>query len=739
MAHSDKNIVITPNVGSTTADPRMVFSGADAATGPQNITVQVYPTNSGTLSFEGSAGQLFSITNSLSGSIFSVNDVSGIPSIEVLDTGEVRIAQYSGNVGIGTASPAAKLDVQVDATKDVVTGLSNAPVHTYRNGSGAWFHVGKHTTSDYFEISNGATPSTNSNLVILNSGNVGVGTNAPATKLHVVGGGWINNSSGDTLTRALGFTVATAPAANITVGSDPGDTARTISSIVKGVGRASIISLRNVDVTGCHWDIIADANTSSAFYIQRAGQQPGLTINSSNNTGIGTSSPAARLHVVAASTTNVSLTWNATAGQILRNENSELAIGLEDTAPFALYIQGRTNTNGARDIVLNPLGGNIGIGTQSPGVALDVAGSIRASQSVTVGTGGTYQAGSIYSDVNWGMIFRAAQASPNTAQFMWTNSAGTELFRYNGTALTTSITGNAATATTATTATTLATARNINGTSFNGSADISATEWRHSDRDFPSGTLITTSIDYSVTNGDPFVLHIEGNSYGNIIPMHLQYQGYIYNNTIINHGGYSIGYNITGLVALNVGGFLCFWFPTQGYWQGYNVRVYTAYGPRAVNKVTAITGTTKPAGTKEVALTANVRQALRTDFCAVTGSITATGDITAYFSDDRLKDRLGTITDAVSKVKSLTGFYYKANEAAKALGYEVKREVGISAQDVEKILPEVVAEAPIDKQYLTIKYERMVPLLIEAIKEQQAQIESQLDRIKILEELINGA
>ena len=63
----------------------------------------MYPTNGGTLSFEGSAGQLLSITNSLSGTIYSVNDVSGIPSIEVLDTGVVKLAQYNGLVGIGTA------------------------------------------------------------------------------------------------------------------------------------------------------------------------------------------------------------------------------------------------------------------------------------------------------------------------------------------------------------------------------------------------------------------------------------------------------------------------------------------------------------------------------------------------------------------------------------------------------------------------------------------------------------
>jgi hypothetical protein len=112
MANSDKNIVITPNIGSSN-DPSVVFSGANTSVGPQNITARVYPTSNGTLSFEGSAGQLFSITNSLNGSIFSVNDVSGIPSIEVLDTGLVKLAQYNGNtlVGTGTDNGVDKLQV----------------------------------------------------------------------------------------------------------------------------------------------------------------------------------------------------------------------------------------------------------------------------------------------------------------------------------------------------------------------------------------------------------------------------------------------------------------------------------------------------------------------------------------------------------------------------------------------------------------------------------------------------
>ena len=107
----------------------------------------------------------------------------------------------------------------------------------------------------------------------------------------------------------------------------------------------------------------------------------------------------------------------------------------------------------------------------------------------------------------------------------------------------------------------------------------------------------------------------------------------------------------------------------------------------------------------------------------VVGAIGATNNITAYYSDDRLKTRLGLIENALEKVLSLTGFYYEANEVAQSLGYKPIKEVGVSAQDVQKILPEIVVPAPIDDRYLTIRYEKLIPLLIEAMKEQQTQIE----------------
>jgi hypothetical protein len=99
------------------------------------------------------------------------------------------------------------------------------------------------------------------------------------------------------------------------------------------------------------------------------------------------------------------------------------------------------------------------------------------------------------------------------------------------------------------------------------------------------------------------------------------------------------------------------------------------------------------------------------------GEIRATNNITAYYSDDRLKTKLGNIEDALAKVRTLNGFYYEANETAQALGYEAVREVGVSAQQVQAVQPEIVVPAPIDDKYLTVRYERLVPLLIEAVKE----------------------
>jgi len=111
---------------------------------------------------------------------------------------------------------------------------------------------------------------------------------------------------------------------------------------------------------------------------------------------------------------------------------------------------------------------------------------------------------------------------------------------------------------------------------------------------------------------------------------------------------------------------------------------------------------------------------------SVNGFITATGNITTNYSDERLKNKIGNIESALDKVMLLNGFYYEPNDIAQKLGYTLKREVGVSAQEVEAVLPEIIAPAPIDDQYLTVHYERLIPLLIESIKE----LKNELDAIK---------
>jgi hypothetical protein len=117
---------------------------------------------------------------------------------------------------------------------------------------------------------------------------------------------------------------------------------------------------------------------------------------------------------------------------------------------------------------------------------------------------------------------------------------------------------------------------------------------------------------------------------------------------------------------------------------------------------------------------------------AIAGEIRATNNITAYYSDARLKNVEGTIKDALEKVLSLNGVIYTSNDVAEKYGYDSKEsQVGLLAQEVQKILPQVVTPAPFDigqyedgsefslsgENYMTVRYERIIPLLVEAIKE----------------------
>jgi len=115
-----------------------------------------------------------------------------------------------------------------------------------------------------------------------------------------------------------------------------------------------------------------------------------MRIDSSGNVGIGTPSPTAKLSVDQPSTTAISTTGGAAAGQIFTNEDFEFAFGLGNASPYPLYIQGRTSNpavSAARNLALQPIGGNVSIGTQSALDRLHVETASTQAHSTTLTKG----------------------------------------------------------------------------------------------------------------------------------------------------------------------------------------------------------------------------------------------------------------------------------------------------------------------------------------------------------------
>jgi hypothetical protein len=106
--------------------------------------------------------------------------------------------------------------------------------------------------------------------------------------------------------------------------------------------------------------------------------------------------------------------------------------------------------------------------------------------------------------------------------------------------------------------------------------------------------------------------------------------------------------------------------------------------------------------------------------------IRVSGDVIAFHSSDkRLKDNIKPISNPLDKILKIGGYTFDWSE--KQNMYE-GQDVGVIAQEIEKVLPEVVEKR--DNGYKAVKYEKIVPLLIESIKEQQKQIEELKKLIK---------
>jgi hypothetical protein len=148
----------------------------------------------------------------------------------------------------------------------------------------------------------------------------------------------------------------------------------------------------------------------------------------------------------------------------------------------------------------------------------------------------------------------------------------------------------------------------------------------------------------------------------------------------------------------------------------------------AISSTGSITGSSLSTSGSVSGGTGSFSGAVATGPLTVTGSISASGDITAFAtSDARLKTDIKKIDGALDKLLTLTGITYGWNEVGASVldlpddyNPNIDREAGLIAQDVLDVLPEVTATRP--NGYLAIRYERLVPLLIEAIKELKSEI-----------------
>jgi len=105
-----------------------------------------------------------------------------------------------------------------------------------------------------------------------------------------------------------------------------------------------------------------------------------------------------------------------------------------------------------------------------------------------------------------------------------------------------------------------------------------------------------------------------------------------------------------------------------------------------------------------------------------TGEIRATGDITAYYSSDaRLKENVTPIENALEKVNQISGNTYDWKEGYDEVHSHKGNDVGVIAQEIEEILPQIVTNR--DNGYKAVQYEKIIPLLIEAIKELSAKVD----------------
>jgi hypothetical protein len=299
----------------------------------------------------------------------------------------LTIDDGTGNVGIGTTTPGARLEIY-DTTGNALTldGSGNVTQRIKTNGTeyGALYHLAadndlnlraSHASGSLKFLSGGS----NTRMTIASDGNVGIGTSSPIAKLDVYGNFSVGTSSTPTL-------FANTATGRVGVGTDAPSTALTL----KQSANSSQLRLlqNNTDTAG--YSLFA-SNTGYLSFSRYSSSvdvaTPTLTMDSSGNVGVGTTTPGTKLHVVG----NSSYTGfgggqfkiGAETGQPRWTE-----VGY-NTSTNVGFIQAGVNGGTLSNFLINPDGGNVGIGTApfSVSTKLSVNGDLTLAGGSTLGAG----------------------------------------------------------------------------------------------------------------------------------------------------------------------------------------------------------------------------------------------------------------------------------------------------------------------------------------------------------------
>jgi predicted RecA/RadA family phage recombinase len=441
-----------------------------------------------------------------------------------------------------------------------------------------------------------------------------------------------------------------------------------------------------------------------------------------NSDETGTPSQNAGIEVKRGTSTNVSLEWDET--------NDRWTVGSQNfvAGTFIGNLTGNVTGN-----VTGNITGSSGSTTGNAATAtkLQTARTISGvafdgSADITLTTTGITEGTNLYYT-----NARARAAISATGDLSYNSTTGVISYTTP-----TTITGNAATATK------LQTARTISGTSFDGSANITlsttgiteGTNLYYTDaRSRAAHSITTGSAAYNSTTG---VITIPGTT------AHITESGNLYYTDARARAALSAGTGIsysssTGVISSTITQYTdALARAAHSFAAGsgaYNSTTGVITIPTNTNQLTNGAGFVTSSGVTSVATgngltggtitstgTLSMSGSYSGNF-AVSGNITATGEITAYFSDERLKTNIVEIKDALAKVEAIRGVEFDPNQTALDLGVDNQRQIGVIAQEVETVMPALIAASAFEG-YKTVKYDKLTALLIQAVKELSAKI-----------------